>query len=264
MCEKRAVAFLDILGFKHLLSTESTSTVASKYTKVIELIDESNRLNLSTKHSPPSLFDHPLDSKGWCIMQIFSDSIILVSHENTEESCLRLLVYVWRIMQGCLSAEMPFRGGISYDEMFVDESKGIFLGRALTKAYELEGSQDWIGVAINDELEEHFPVIFRHNRGSFLDSIFLKYPVPFKGGGRKEMRTVNWRFNFIVENGTRSLMPRSIDKAVITKVENTLNYAKSVRDSGKVCFLDPDLIPPELMRFYCSKKEPPIEHGDDL
>jgi hypothetical protein len=37
--------------------------------------------------------------------------------------------------------QMPFRGGIAYDEMFVDEEKEIFLGRALTKAYELEGAQ---------------------------------------------------------------------------------------------------------------------------
>jgi len=40
-----------------------------------------------------------------------------------------------------LSMQMPFRGGIAYDEMFVDEEKEIFLGRALTKAYELEGAQ---------------------------------------------------------------------------------------------------------------------------
>jgi len=122
---------------------------------------------------------------------------------------------------------MPFRGGIAYDEMFVDEGKEIFLGRALMKAYELEGSQEWIGAAIHEDLVEAYPNIFNDDTRPYLKSIFLKYPVPFKGGGIKHLHTINWRFNLIVEKGTRSLMPYSLDKGVITKIKNTLNSYKT-------------------------------------
>lgn len=263
MNNKRTVAFLDMLGFKHLLSTESISSVAEKYSRLINTTNIFNR-NFFAEHSEPSLFETPIGEEGYCIKRIFSDSIILVSHDDTEESCLKLVIYVWKLMQASLSMGMPFRGGISYDEMYVDEFQEIFLGRALTKAYELEGAQEWIGVAINEEIEKQFPTLFTNAKTPFLDNIFLKYPVPFKGGSTRNLRTINWRFNLIVEKGTRSLMPISNDKNVIKKIENTLAYTKSIIDSGAIYLSDQASAPIEVRSFWCGGKEPPFPHGDDL
>jgi hypothetical protein len=159
---------------------------------------------------------------------------------------------------------MPFRGGIAYDEMYVDENNEIFLGRALTKAYELEGAQEWIGSAIHDEIEKAYPNIFNGNICPYLRNIFLKYLVPFKGGARKKLHTINWRFHFCVEEGTRSLMPYSIDKSVINKIQNTLEYAQHVVESGEVYASNRSNVPLEIRLFSCGSKKPPFPHGDDL
>ena len=172
--EYRAVAFLDILGFRDLLSKNSADEIAEKYSRVINMAKSFNK-DLLPDSKEPRLFTSNAKDDRWCISKIFSDSIILVAHDDKEESCLRLLIYVWRLLQACLSAQMPFRGGIAFDEIFVDEIKEIFLGRALTKAYELEGSQEWIGAAIHGDLEKAYPNIFNDATRPYLKNIFIKY-----------------------------------------------------------------------------------------
>lgn len=263
MSEYRAVAFLDILGFRDLLSKNSADQIAEKYSRVINMAQSFNMALYSDSKEPRLFTSNPKDDR-WCITKIFSDSIILVAHDGKEESCLRLLIYVWRLLQAFLSTQMPFRGGIAFDEIFVDEAKEIFLGRALTKAHELEGSQEWIGAAIHEDLEKAYPKIFNDTISPYLKNIFLKYPVPFKGGGIKILHTINWRFNLIVEDGTRSLMPYSLDRSVINKVQNTLKYAEKVVQSGEVYIASPSTAPIEVRSFFYGSKFPPFLHGDDL
>lgn len=263
MLGKRTVAFLDILGFKDFLYKESLEKLSEKYTRIVDITEGLNK-DLYSDYESPKLFSKEYPFTNWCIKRIFSDSIILFANDDSEESCLRLLIYIWRLIQACLSVQMPFRGGVAFDELYIDESREIFLGKALTKAYELEGCQNWIGIAIHENIPEIYPTLFHKNSKPFLNNIFLKYPVPFKGGARKELYTINWRFNFIAEKGTRALMPYSLDKYVIEKVENTLKYAKKIVESGKLYIQRQDLAPIELRAFYCGDKEPPYPHGDDL
>lgn len=263
MSHKRAVAFLDILGFKDFIANLSTDNLAEKYTRIISLAEAFNK-DLISDHSEPHLLPSLGAGKNWCIKKIFSDSIILIANDESEESCLRLLLYTWKLMQACLSVEMPFRGGIAYDEMFINEVQEIYLGKALTKAFELESSQQWIGVAIHKELSDHYQNIFNGNIHLLLNNIFLKYLVPFKGGGRKELNTINWRYNFIVQKGTRALMPYSNNKSVIEKIKNTLAYAKHVVDSGQIYANNQQIAPIEIRSFWCGAIQPPFPHGDDL
>lgn len=263
MSPKKAVAFLDILGFKEMIANLSTDELAEEYTRIISVTEAFNK-DLIQQHSEPQLVPSLEPGKNWCIKRVFSDSIILIANDESEESCLRLLLYTWKLMQACLSFQMPFRGGIAYDEIYVNEAQEIFLGKALTKAFELESSQDWIGVAIHKELSKHYKNIFNGSIHPVLSNIFLQYLVPFKGGGRKELNTINWRFNLIVEKGTRSLMPYSNNKDVIEKITNTLEYAKHVVDSGQIYVYNQSELPIEVRSFWCGGKEPPFPHGDDL
>jgi|WetSurSiteA1Bulk_404760.scaffolds.fasta_scaffold19105_3 hypothetical protein len=96
MAEYRAVAFLDILGFKDLISKNSADKVAKKYIRVIDSIKAFNK-DLLPDSQEPSLFSSQAKDKKWCITKIFSDSVILTAHDDKEESCLRLLIYVWRL-----------------------------------------------------------------------------------------------------------------------------------------------------------------------
>lgn len=262
---RRTVAFLDILGFRQAVLTTPLTELAAKYERRIAEVDAMNR-PAGWVSGTPSLFPNHSPNTPWCQRFVFSDSIILVSDDDTAVSALKLLVYAWRLSQSFIAFQMPLRGGIAFGELHSNPLRNICLGRALTTAYDLEQSQAWIGAAIHSSVEEAFPEILSPDneyRG-LLDDIFLRYPVPMKDGTFQRLRTLNWRFNLIVEKGTRSLFANDGPLDVMQKVGNTTKYAESVVSSGKVYVADQSNLPAELRSMWIGGKEPPFPHGDGL
>jgi hypothetical protein len=203
----------------------------------------------------------------WCTQYIFSDSIILVSHDKDLNSCLKLIVYAWRLTQNFIAFEMPLRGGIAFGEVYSNPMLNIFLGKALTKAYDLEQSQKWIGVAIDSSVTDHFSDFFRdvdNDLYPILNDLLFKYPVPLHNGTTTMLRTLNWRWNLIVEKGTRSLFSDSNDPGVNDKIQNALEYAKAIVQTGRIYIQDQSTLPVELRSSWIGGREPPFPHGDDL
>lgn len=262
---RRTVAFLDILGFRQAVMNTPLSELADKYERRIAEAD--GMLHPSGQESgESSLFpDHPPHTL-WCQQFIFSDSIILVSTDDQATSALKLLIHTWRLSQAFIAFKMPLRGGIAFGDLYSNPLRNICLGRALTAAYDLERSQAWIGVAIDQTVENAFPEIFSTENTSrgLLDDIFLRYQVPMKDGTSQDFRTLNWRFNLIVEKGTRSLFVESGPPDVMQKVANALKYAEVVVNSGRVYIADQSKLPVELRSTWIGGKEPPFEHGDNL
>lgn len=263
--EKRIVAFIDILGFRELLNAKPLQELAKEYDYMVSATDAMNR-PFRTQAETPTLFPHHAQNEPWCQRYIFSDSIILISNDSDAISCLKLLVYAWKFLQALLAMRLPARGAVVYGELYENSRTNVVLGRALTGAYELEQKQQWIGIAIDKSVEEAFPDIFSMCTPdtTLLSSVFLKYPVPFKDGSSNILHTLNWRFNLVVEKGTRSLFSESSDESIREKVQNTLNYAKAVVDSGKIYVRDQEFLPVELRSFFVGDREPPFPHGDDL
>ncbi len=263
---KRSVVFLDVLGFKNIIDHTPLHELASKYEYMITSSEKMNRPYLSNETTPRLFPDHQ-KNKPWCKRYIFSDSIILISLGDDPVSFLKLIVYARKLLQSLLAMRLPARGGIAFGELHENSGLNVVLGKALTRAYELERKQQWIGVAIEKELEQIFPEVFsliiKPDSGIAKD-IFLRYPVPFKDGSTKLLHTLNWRFNLIVEKGTRSLFNKTDDKEVQTKIENTLEYARTIVKSGRIYVHDQDTLPIELRSFYVGSKEPPFPHGDEL
>jgi hypothetical protein len=221
-----------------------------------------NRPFPSTKDVPSLFPSHP-ENEQWCKRYIFSDSIILIAAGDDEISVLNLLIYSRKLFQTLLAMKLPARGAIAFGELHENPTLNLVIGRALTDAYLLEQSQDWIGVAIDDGLERRYPQVFSLMTGILAD-VFLKYPVPFKGGSKKFLHTLNWRFNLIVEEGTRSLFGKPDEEAAIRKINNTLEYARTVVESGRIYDGDEDKLPVELRSFWVGGREPPFDHGDEL
>jgi hypothetical protein len=260
----RTVAFLDILGFKKKISELPLPDLARKYEYLVDLADVMNRpLNFSA--DIPSLFpDHP-KGKAWCVKHIFSDSIILIADEDHPASCLKLLVYTWRLSQILISQNMSARGAIAYGEIYTNLNKNIILGKGLTDAYQLESKQQWVGICIDDSVAAAYPDLFSNikDQNNLLRPVFFEYPVPFKDGSCKQLITLNWRINLIAENGTRALFSKDTHGDVFQKIKNTLEYARTVVKSGRI-YAYGDNVPVELRTFYIGAKEPPFKHGDDL
>lgn len=257
--QKRAVAFLDILGFKNMLGDMPLSELAQKYEGIISNINLFNKP--FSRGDELSLFTDHSENQRWCIVNVFSDSIILVSEDETEESCLKLLIYTWRLLQLTIASDMPVRGGISYGDFYINEKLNVFLGEALTNAYTLEGRQEWVGVAIDSKLSDTFPKIFNNKLYSSL--LFPVYPVPLKGNTSKNLNVLNWRLNLVAKQGTRLLFKESNELSAKKKIENTLQFAKTIIDGGKVYVYGDDW-PVELRTIYVGNSKPPFKHGDDL
>lgn len=225
-----------------------------------------NRPFQSEKAIPRLFKEHP-DDVPWCIQYVFSDSIILVSNDGEITSCLKLLLYAWRLLQSFMGPEMPLRGGIAYGELYSNQKLNVFLGEALTAANDLERSQNWIGVAIAPSVTERFFDFFGtldKDEIPMLNDLFFKYPVPFKSGETQTLRTLNWRFNLVVKKGTRSLFQANNDPKVSEKIYNTLKYAEAVVQTGRLYVKDQSKLPVELRSFWIGDTEPPFKHGDDL
>lgn len=262
---RRTVAFLDILGFRQIVLTTPLSELAVKYERRIAEADAMNHL-AGMVSGTPSLFPNHSPSAPWCQRFVFSDSIILVSVDDTAVSALKLLVYAWRLSQSFIAFKMPLRGGIAFGELYSNPLRNICLGRALTTAYDLEQSQAWIGGAIHSSVEEAFPELFSPDNEyhGLIDDIFLRYPVPMKNGTSECLTTLNWRFNLVVEKGTRSLFASDGPSDVMQKVANTLKYAETVVGSGRIYVTDQSNLPVELRSMWIGGKEPPFPHGDNL
>ncbi|MBW2631020.1 MAG: hypothetical protein JRC90_04530 [Deltaproteobacteria bacterium] len=262
----RTVAFLDILGFRAKLFNTPLLELAHGYEKRIRESHFMNRPFDPTGQTPTLFKDHP-SNLPWCSQHVFSDSIILVSHDKDIMSCMKLLVYAWRLSQHFMAFGTPLRGGIAYGELYQNPNLNVFVGKALAKAYELEGCQNWIGVAIDASVVERFPEVFGvidKDEYPVLNDLLFEYAVPFKGGMTKRLKTLNWRWNLVVEKGTRSLFSDSNDPKVVEKVNNTLKYVEAFVQKGRLYVKDQSKLPVELRSFYIGAKEPPFEHGDDL
>lgn len=262
----RTEAFLDILGFRaRLLSTPLLELAHDYERRIVESHFLNRPHNLSEK--TPTLFkDHHIDAP-WCAQYVFSDSIILVSHEADIMSCMKLIVCAWRLSQHFMAVGTPLRGGIAYGELYQNPRLNVVVGKALAKAYELEECQNWIGAAIDVSVVERFPEVFAaFDRDEFpiIKDLLFEYAVPMKDGTTRWLKTINWRWNLVVEKGTRSLFSDSDDPKVIEKVRNTLKYVETFVQTGRIYVQDQSNLPVELRSYFIGGKEPPFDHGDDL
>lgn len=263
----RVVAFIDVLGFKQMIGSQSASELGEKYKKAIRYALEKYSVDADFSDQP-SFFPEMSSTDEYCISYVFSDSIILSSFDDSEESCLKLLVFTYKLMRTMIVQGFLVRGGISYGDMFIDLEDSVFVGTALTEAYELEMNQEWAGITIHENLVNAFPRIFNGTRkfAGYLNCLFVKYPVPMKHGKVKELYTVNWRWNLIIEKGTQSLLGEPTEWAAKTKIDNTLEYAKFIRSNPLAYPADSSTCPIEIRTLYSAEGPPGEkmpEHGDE-
>lgn len=282
MAPQRAVAFIDVLGFREKLHSLPLDELAASYGAAVAMIDALNR-SPGPSAGMPSLFPGAPSDDRWCIRYTFSDSIMLFAFDESDESFLKLIVYSWRVVQALLATGMHPRGAIAFGEMHVDEASNIFLGKALAEAYELEQIQEWVGVALAPSVSARYRHIVEaiasppNGQPSFLTRQLV--PLKTRDSGwfawllrtfritrhkRQSLVVINWRWNLVVKKGSRSLLPKSSMPSVRKKTENTIKYLEQVVATGALYPVQQDKTPIELRTFYVGDSEPPFPHGDSL
>lgn len=250
---KRAVVFLDILGFKKMVDTITIEDLSKKYERMIDLA-----LNMNVKQM--GMEQKASSHDNFCKQFIFSDSIILIANDDSIDAFTDLIVYTWRIQQASIAQKMPLRGAVSYGDIYINEKKNIVLGKALTEAYSLEGKQEWIGVILDNAIETRYQEFFNKRKDGLFEEILYTYNVPLKQGRSQPFKAINWRVNFTSDVGTKALFENpDNDAGVERKISNTLLFAKHIRDRGNLYTSQE----PFHNKMWVGGVPPPFKHGDE-
>lgn len=142
---KRYVCFLDVMGFKDLVSRRSHRQVFSLMKK---LSDAKNSIRLA--------FDENENKKYHDIIYTtsFSDSIVVFTKDNSKTSLIALVaVAIPHLMQSALSKGIPMKGALAFGEMSIDKEGQIFFGQPLIDAYLLQEDVYYYGVVVHNSAE---------------------------------------------------------------------------------------------------------------
>jgi hypothetical protein len=135
------VAFIDVLGFRSLLSLQS------KWTEVRRYIDA---------------VDSGIDGKaGISALKfvVFSDSIIITTIDDSPHSLIALIRACSRLVGLLLEAQIAIRGAIAHGEFVRDVTdNGVFVaGPPIVDAYDFEGKQDWAAIMLTPSVLRKVP-----------------------------------------------------------------------------------------------------------
>lgn len=146
LSEDKYVAYLDVLGFKELVSKKG-----EKLNIYFEKVEESLKAIYN--------IDHSIDS------QLVSDSIIL-SCELSDDKLRQLLMAVQTIQAKCALENIWIRGAITIGDIHFNKNPNIVVGNGLIEAYLLESQEKYPRIIINPKIVKNFDT-----RNKFLQSM---------------------------------------------------------------------------------------------
>jgi len=156
-------AFLDVLGFSSLVAGEDHSQRIDHYL---------DRLN--------AILDN---EKSQIEYVVFSDSIILTTHDDSMSSFLALANRCSFLFGSLLQNQIAVRGALAHGSFIrAKTNSGIFVaGRAVIEAYQFEKIQDWVGIMLAPSIIRHFPALRRncewvvgHHQSDDLEAIYIR------------------------------------------------------------------------------------------
>ena len=207
---KRAVAYFDILGFKSKIDNMQLEELSDTYEKLI-------------KHTV-GLLNNKDGQFFWeqvCYRYIFSDSIFLISRDDSDDAFVEMISYAWRMMQVAIAMGLPLRGAITYGDIYANLESNVFLGKAIVDAAVLEGQQNWIGAVVDNSAIQRFGTVFEGKTiiADVVRHLLPEYDVPFKDGNRYKYCVLNWRQNLVSKLGVKALFKNEpFDESVQIKI----------------------------------------------
>lgn len=185
MTESRMVAVCDILGYSNLVREHSLQELINYHLGNILNVIKSSILGHEENTTSPTQLE--LLKTGIVGHVAFSDTVIIYSLNDDRDGRKNVLDAVYLLL--CIPMNTPYyryRVGIAYGEMYVDRDKGIYIGKALIEAHDLEVLQEWSGASLTESAANMFKDYFPEN------SMLVDYDVPIKGNTTKRLTVVNW------------------------------------------------------------------------
>ncbi len=192
------VALFDVLGFRKYVETNP--------------IEEAGALLAELKIAVNHL---GLDSIQ------FSDSILIYT-KGTEFGKLTTLVKAAiRLIGHSANAQICLRAAITSGEFW--DSGGVFVGKAMIRAYDLERDQDWVGGILDPLLGESDPGVAEEIEQMRKGGLILEYRAPIKGGHAGVLNCLAWPRNYRSKVSPMATLPAS-SWDVMRKDSNTQDF----------------------------------------
>jgi len=160
----------------------------------------------------------------------FSDTVVLYSLEDHHLAFEHIIFAVLRILAiPFLHSQYRFRIGISYGEFHYDDGEGVYVGKALIDAHELEKKQEWCGAVLSH-------VAFEKVKMTGGGRVYLKeYNVPLKNKRRELQNVINWTLaqhdvianERLFERGCATLSTET-EESIERKLRNTEQFHTDV------------------------------------
>lgn len=175
-CE-RFVAFLDIMGFKDMVFRNTHEKIYNILIEFKKRLDDIENTIGRTPKKPDeksrsnSENDHPIGQV------IFSDSIILVTNDDSFDSFVNLVSSIFWIFNFALPNNIPIKGAIAYGKTTADFNNSLHFGRPIIDAFELQNEFLMYGIVLHHSAEQFFA---NNNLIEKLDRLFFKWQAPFR------------------------------------------------------------------------------------
>jgi hypothetical protein len=180
---KRFVAFLDIMGFKDMVLREKhreiKNTLISFYPAIKIIKEMAEKRMVNTSFFPIRRYNNST-TRSVVFPVIFSDSILLVTNDNSERSAHKLLLYTSVILQRATINKIPLKGAIAYGEFTAVLGKSLYFGKPLIDAYELQNELQLYGVIMHHTMEKQMTNFIDNNLK--VNDMVVRWPVPMKSG----------------------------------------------------------------------------------
>lgn len=135
---ERYVAFLDIMGFKDMVLRKSHKEIYS----MLMLISEKLKIINECK-------------KNYIYIVQFSDSVILISKDNSEKSKHQFIYVLQLIFTSAFDNYIPMKGAVAYGVTTFDVENSIYFGQSLIDAYLLQEELYYYGVVFHNSAEKN-------------------------------------------------------------------------------------------------------------
>lgn len=141
----RVIAFIDIMGFKNLVQTKSHSQILNKMEQLSNFVN-----NLDKKEF------EAYGTKSQIRTIIFSDSIVLISENDTISAAINITLHVSFLVNHCFEIGLPIKGCISYGKFTADFDNSLFFGQPLIDAFLLQEELQVYSILIHHSFEAKF------------------------------------------------------------------------------------------------------------
>jgi hypothetical protein len=178
----RFIVFLDIMGFRERVSRETHQSI---YLKLLGIksslfpIEEDAKKKMGNSLGILKEVEKTIDTLPPIVMPLtFSDSIILVSGDESLASAQKILFDASWVMQKAVLIGLPMKGGVAYGEQTSDFNNAIHFGQPLIDAYEIQNDLQFYGVVLHHTMEQ-----FLTSKGYLPKcepTYITRYTTPFK------------------------------------------------------------------------------------